>query len=289
MKKLYALILVCLVIFAAGCAPQTDPAGSSGPTTVPSTIPTPKPTTRPIVDVDAYSSRFMNYNIWYYDVHYDIRWDSDVWDKTGMDYDVLIFSLTYPKIHLKENHTAAQAIVAADLNRRLDEFMLKTEDWIREAYEDSIYYTYCSRFADFDIVSIEEHEDQQIISVHYIISTQLGGPHPNSPSYQVTYDSITGEILMLDDIIDTGKAEELYQLVCDGLPTNVDYTEDPAQVIKEEFFTDLSKTDNWKLTEKGLCFSFNTYVLAPHAYGTIGVVIPYEELSSILLPQYMPQ
>ena len=84
-------------------------------------------------------------------------------------------------------------------------------------------------------------------------------------------------------------ADVLYQKLCDALPTDVEYTQEPEPIIKEEFFTDLSKTNNWNLTEKGLCFSFNTYVLAPHAYGTISVVIPYSELTDILLPQYMPQ
>jgi hypothetical protein len=117
----------------------------------------------------------------------------------------------------------------------------------------------------------------------------LGGPHGNYTYYDLTYDRETGEILMLDDIIDTEKADVLYQKLCDALPTDVEYTQEPEPIIKEKFFTDLSKTNNWNLTEKGLCFSFNTYVLAPHAYGTISVVIPYSELTDILLPQYMPQ
>ena len=278
MKKIFAALIVISLLLTAGCA--ASPSTSSQTTLATTTAATTASTTKPLMDPDVYSEQFNKHGVWYLRVSEEIWWDIEV----------PIFFLSYPEIKLSDWHTEGQAAVAQDLRNRVEEFLSNKDEWVSNAAERSVTSQgFIGHGASFTITSLVEDEDRQIISVHYVISTFLGGPHPNSPCFQITYDSITGEILMLDDIIDNSKADALYQMVCNGLPTDVNYTYDPAQVIKEEFFTDLSKTDIWYFGNDGLHFNFNTYVLAPHAYGPINVVIPYNELTDILLPQYMPQ
>ena len=283
MKKVLAAALACLLTFAAGCADNGPATTPSSGTTLPTSHPTSgttTPTTKPIMDPDVYSEQFNKHGVWYLRVSEEIWWDIEV----------PIFFLSYPDIRLSDWHTQGQAAVAEDLRHRVDDFLSDKDEWVAKAADWSTTdQGFIGHDASFTITSLVEDEDRQIICVQYHISTFLGGPHGNYTYYDLTYDRETGEILMLDDIIDTEKADVLYQMVCNGLPTDVNYTYDPAQVIKEEFFTDLSKTDIWYFGNDGLHFNFNTYVLAPHAYGPINVVIPYNELTDILLPQYMPQ
>lgn len=299
MKKLLAAALACTVVFAAGCTDstpaKTTTTGTTKPTTtLPSssstnlsTQPTGSSTTRPSTTYTTIATKpttppkyaqyySMTKNINYWEVEIDTKWSDDT----------LLFKLLYPELILDTDHTYAESAIVQRLNRIIYDFLDRAED--DRLYAMKFGGTYIPYEAEFKFLSF----DYIIKNKTFVVTCQeffnLWGPHPNYGYYHITFDRTTGEQLMLDDIIDITKANELYQMVCDGLPTDVSYNGDPVQIIKEEFFTDLGKTENWHFTEDGLCFFFNTYVLASHAYGTIEVVIPYSELGDILLPRFMP-
>ncbi len=303
MKKLLAAALACTVLLAAGCTDSkpdkttttkpTTPLPSSSSTqpssssTQPTTNPTSSSTTRPsttyttIATKPTYPPKYAQHNkltknIGYWDVQIDTKWSDSK----------LLFELRYPELTLATNHTYAEAAIVQRLNRIIYDFLDRAE--ADRLYAMEFGGTYIPYDVEFKIQSFKENTKNQTINVKCQEYFMLWGPHPNYSNYDITFDRTTGEQLMLDDIIDIKKAMELYQKVCDGLPTNVDYNGEPTQVIKDRFFTDLGKTENWYFTEDGLCFFFDTYVLASHAYGTIAVEIPYSQLDGILLPRFMP-
>lgn len=285
MKKILAAFMIVSLLLAAGCAAPSIDAGSTSTTTnatttVPTTNSTTTATTKPMMDPDVYSEQFNKQGVWF------LRIDENIW----WDIEVPIFSISYPDIKLSGYYTDGHAAVAQDLRDRVNDFLSKKDEWVANAAEWSVTdQGFIGHAASFTITSIVDDEARQIISVNYHISTFLGGPHGHYTYYGLTYDRETGKLLALKDIIDPTATDALYQKVCAGLPTDVEYLDDPYATILENYFTDLSNTDIWELKENGLHFNFNTYELAPYVYGNIGIVIPYSELVGILLPQYLPQ
>ena len=58
-------------------------------------------------------------------------------------------------------------------------------------------------------------------------------------------------------------------------------------VIEEGFFDidDISPNNNFWMNDKGVHYIYNQYEIAPYSMGPIDVSIPFEELTSIIIPE----
>ncbi len=296
MKKLLAAALACTVLLATGCndskpdkTTTTKPtttlpsSSSSTPITGPTTSPYPRPTTSSttlytqVTQPPKYEKHHaLTKNIGYWDVEIETKWQGEK----------LLFILCYPELTLSKNHSYAEAAIVENLNRRIYDFTDEAEQYRINAVQDWMYIENMHRVSTFEITSFLENTDNQTITAGYRKYYYLGGVHGSDTLYYITFDRSIGNQLMLDDIIQSGQGDALYQLLCDTLPSDTNYISDPEPLIQKQYFTDLSKTENWYFAEEGLHFYFN-YQLTTHASGPLDVVIPYSELNGILLNQYI--
>lgn len=131
--------------------------------------------------------------------------------------------------------------------------------------------------------------DSAIFSLYGAYSTYSGAPHPETAYSGVTYDTLTGSVLSLQDILTAQATTDTFtSLIITQLQETGDshlYT-GYQDTIKSRF-KDFEDT-GWYLSASGLCIYFSPYEIASYASGKIVVEIPYEKLTGILKDAYFP-
>ena len=112
----------------------------------------------------------------------------------------------------------------------------------------------------------------------------LGGAHPNTFIDYLNFDLATGEIIKLNDILKPGyegklnkigeeKFKELYQL-----SDSLTYEEQGFWIENEEF----QLNNNFLLSKSGISFLFNSYEIAPYAFGAPEVYISFDDIKDLI-------
>ncbi len=278
MKKIIALLLCLGLLSAAGCTkapinPTTEPTSE---TTVP--IPTDTQsieTTTPLVTVDgpflAFSAPFLR---------------NEYRAKDGS----LLFTYTSQNISLiLEDPQVADAVVIDILN--LTDYENSSAKQVladaQQAYSGQAVwtpYTYSTVFSPMRF-------DAAVLSLYGTQAVFNGSPRSTAANMAVTYDLITGrplelkEVLIADfsaDALSTLISVALHELESQGMLYS-----DYAYVISDMFSTN-RPVDTWFFSNRGLCFFFAPYEIAPYSTGTVVAEIPYESLTGLLKDEYFP-
>jgi hypothetical protein len=140
-----------------------------------------------------------------------------------------------------------------------------------------------------DVSYKTEYNRDGIISFSFAISSYTGGAHDMITIDSETFDLREGTRICADDLFTVG--EEVYaprikekilgQMDEQAESGDAPYYENYAELVEETF-----NKESFILTEKGLCYYFQIYDIAPYAGGSFRFTIPYEELSDILDPKY---
>jgi hypothetical protein len=113
----------------------------------------------------------------------------------------------------------------------------------------------------------------------------LGGAHGMPYVEYVLLDSNNKRCLTLDNLLIASAKPKFEALAYDAYKNWIkDYTDDVAEYEKSWPF---SMTDNVSLNDKGVVLKYQSYAIAPYAYGQPELVIPYNKLAGILRPQYL--
>ena len=125
--------------------------------------------------------------------------------------------------------------------------------------------------------------DACVLSYVYDNYYYSGGAHGSYGYSGETYDTLSGEILKIEDIADNDK---LYEATLDYLAQTYSsgetLYEDYEDSVKAYFYDyEAGMNYNFVVTYDGLMLFFNPYELAPYAVGMIRVYIPYEGHESI--------
>lgn len=119
--------------------------------------------------------------------------------------------------------------------------------------------------------------DSSVISIISELFEYAGGAHPNIYRTAQNFDTQTGELLTLNDILtDVSKATEyinnyLLKLMKEQEDT-IGYFED-----YESYVGDILTNSTWYLSNEGFVVICNEYIVSPHAAGIQEYVIPYEK------------
>ena len=118
----------------------------------------------------------------------------------------------------------------------------------------------------------------ELLSLLFDVGTYTGGAHPNSYALVLNYNLKAGTELTLDSLFAAGYLEALAQYCQKDLASR-DRLEFPegAEPTAENY-------RNWSITAEGILITFDAYQVGPYAMGPQSVVVPYAELSSLLLP-----
>lgn len=137
--------------------------------------------------------------------------------------------------------------------------------------------------------NVQYFAGNDFISISFLENIFSGGAHPNYNYFTLNYDLKNGQELKLGDLfkpaakylqaISAFSLKSLQSRTSDGenLGLAQDIWEDGAKPTAENF-------KSWNLTRKGLMITFDPYQVGSYADGPQFVIVPYDELKSILKP-----
>lgn len=196
-----------------------------------------------------------------------------------------ILTLTCPEPELFHSDEAIGEKIMDDLQSRIDVYRAdgaSLEETARNAAQDQ--ESFIPWFANLE--GNVTRQDETVLSIFFSYTVYSGGTHPNTGTFSVTYDSNSGEILQLSDILkDNRSVKELAAEVNRALAHSADELFDDYEALVGEQFAG-GNADNWYLTDTALCFHYAPYAIGPYASGTITAEIPFTALGDMLLLTY---
>ena len=109
-----------------------------------------------------------------------------------------------------------------------------------------------------------------------------GGAHGFYGSSSYTYDFKSEKLISLEDIFVMNYEAILEEAINTQLRIDMNLASD-ASLIDEGFFVEVvTATPNFMLSETGITFHYNFYEIAPYAYGSFDITVPYDEIRSII-------
>lgn len=191
----------------------------------------------------------------------------------------------------------------SDLSRWINEILAILNGEFRTNSENLLEYAeeflelngseYFYSYSNYQELGIARH-DESIVSLVAVSSLYSGGAHPNAVQTAFNLDIENRKLLRLEDVIAEEDAQDLTQMVIDGVREKFEDLSDYAlyddyQQTIELSLTYGTMTPYWYFNEKGLVVFFNQYELGPYAAGIIKVELPYEALTDIMAAEYVPE
>ena len=134
--------------------------------------------------------------------------------------------------------------------------------------------------------------DNNVLSVRYTDSSYTGGAHGMYDYTGYTFDTQTGKLITLDTLTDDFAS--LAAFLTGYMVNLANYDEDISGRIDlvgtdlESALGALVREGSWYLADDGMHVYSSLYEISSYAAGIIDFVIPYEELSTYIKPEYMP-
>ena len=112
-----------------------------------------------------------------------------------------------------------------------------------------------------------------------------GGAHGASSTTFVNWDTKNNRPVKLSDILINGYSEKL-SVVGEAIFRKQEKLSDTSSLAHDYFFKDnrFALNENYHITQLGIRFLYNQYEIKPYAAGTTQLLIPYENIKSLLRP-----
>ena len=128
--------------------------------------------------------------------------------------------------------------------------------------------------------------DKNIVSYLVEHSDYTGGAHGsmNALYYIIDLNNLT--TITEEDIFKPNYHQFLTSKIIAMLMKKYEVTE-PDQLMGEGFFdiNEIAPNNNFWMNDEGIHFVYNQYEIAPYSMGPIEVTIPFEEITSIIIPE----
>lgn len=283
MRRMFQIMLcLCLLLTCVACTPalpnQSDNTHTTSDSTVPatSTVPTQGQDTVP---PSLYQAPMTALSV------------PVISEEAFSDDGTLLFTYSYQdfSLILQDPHVAEE--ITLDFLNRVD----FSNSPAMEVYESAqTAYTDQSNWSPYFYSELytPARLDQGILSLCGSELLYDGSPRSASVNLSVTYDLLTGKVIeeITEILAPDYSAEELCQLIIDALADRADdgvLFADYEYIISDMFATN-APVENWYLSERGLCFYFSPYEIAPYSAGTVVAEVPYESLGGLLKDSYFP-
>lgn len=206
----------------------------------------------------------------------------------------VIFEYSHQSIVLSLNDSNVADDVILDFLARVD----KTQDYannvLAQAQRDYNSTSISSSWIPYQYsISYKPMRiDSGVLSLFGADTSYSGSSHPDAHYSTANYDLVTGDVLTLSDIlvkdvtakILTDATLEVLEAKKDEYRLYVGF----ESVVKDRFTKKFSTDQSWYFSNKGLCFYFAPYEIAPYTSGVVVAEIPYDKLTGILKPDYFP-
>ena len=125
----------------------------------------------------------------------------------------------------------------------------------------------------YSIVTFMEEGRSGIIGASANYFVDMGGAHPSQWSRWLNFDTITGQLLTIDDIFEPTSREEVERLL-----------DEAVRNLQVDLYPDAKITipDNFLLAPHSVRFLYNRYDIAPRSSGSIEVELSYEAIGHCL-------
>lgn len=129
-------------------------------------------------------------------------------------------------------------------------------------------------------------KDANILSYSVEYSDYTGGAHGSLRVLYYTIDLNKIATISQEDIFKPNYQKFLTSKIIEKLMEKYNL-DSPDKLIEEGFFdiNDISPNNNFWMNDKGVHYIYNQYEIAPYSMGPIDVSIPFEELTSIIIPE----
>ncbi|WAI88645.1 hypothetical protein SC65A3_02126 [Psychrobacter sp. SC65A.3] len=114
-----------------------------------------------------------------------------------------------------------------------------------------------------------------------------GGAHGMPYSEYLVFDQKTKKQIKLADMLQSGKKPQFKALAYNAYKDWVKTVDKDVKNYEKNWPFTLS--DNVTLTDKGIDIRYQHYAIAPYAYGMPVLSIPYNKLSGIIQPRFIPK
>ena len=187
---------------------------------------------------------------------------------------------------LTPGYDALNEAMAADANVRWMDAMSQAADWIddvREMVEEQRM-----EHGSIEWESMVQRADPKVVSVAFERYFYMGGAHPWMYTEGRTWDSETGTLLQLTDVVqDVEQVYEAAVLYLQKETDVADFGETYADTLYAMFFpTEGQDSIPWTLDEEALTLYIDQGSIAPYAMGAIEVILPYAAYPEMVLAQY---
>jgi len=177
-----------------------------------------------------------------------------------------------------------------------------TEDLLYRTYSYPMHSIFLAAQADYtgqsdwtpyqhSILYSPARIDQTVLSLYGQQVIHTDTPYATAAGVSVNYSTTTGRALTLWDVLtEDYSADALCAAIVDALQSQsvaATLYPDHSNIITDLFSTNTAM-EHWFFTQKGLCFYFDPYEIAPHSAGTILAEVPYAQMAGILKDDYFP-
>lgn len=167
----------------------------------------------------------------------------------------------------------------AILKQIVDEYFKQYTDGNREIYDEDIGNSF-NWLKEKEVNIVFNHDS--LLSLRYIDYAYTGGAHGLAIQKLHSLDAGQCKLIKLHQVIDSSDYDTLSVLLEDELRSN--FSIDSAEsLVNFGFFMDtLIIPRNFLATSQGLLFLYNPYEIAPYAFGSIELFIPFTKLTKYI-------
>lgn len=129
--------------------------------------------------------------------------------------------------------------------------------------------------------------DEQLITYRITVSSYMGGAHPITAIFPLTYDFTTSTLLTLDNLLNPEARHEIMPIITAALARQLDVP--VSHLRRAGIFTDqFTEPGTPYIYNNTLYFHYNPYEIAPYSSGMIDVALYPYEIDSLLTPEARP-
>lgn len=136
--------------------------------------------------------------------------------------------------------------------------------------------------------AVPERLDEKIVSFRRTEGDYFGGAHPDYFIGGASFDTETGRVLSLEDVVTD--RERLHEYAHQYLGEKIGLDElfpDYEESLDSHFQSENSDRLQWIMDAEGLRLLFSPYDLGPYAMGSIEILVPYAENSGLIKKEYI--
>ncbi|MCD8124371.1 MAG: RsiV family protein [Lachnospiraceae bacterium] len=153
---------------------------------------------------------------------------------------------------------------------------------VEEAETDSGSYYYDAR-REIEVT----RADESVLSLTILSYSYVGGVHGDSGYTSVNFSAESGEILMLNDILEDADGFQAAAQAYIVEKLGEEYGDELFEGYEETVTSTWDAEPVWYLDAEGITFVFNPYEVGPYSMGTACVTCPYEEVSNYMKEEYV--